>query len=105
MRPKKGAVMNAESARKRAEVADEVSKWTVGAGIIAVALFPLAIPIVVLAAVAVLPLLVPLAAIGIMAGVVALPVMVVRRLRKDRASGPTAEEEMLVDVELAPLHR
>jgi hypothetical protein len=97
--------MNAESARKRAEVADEVSKWTVGAGIIAVALFPLAIPIVVLTAVALLPLLVPLAAIGVLAGVVALPVMVVRRLRGHRASGPTAEEEMLVDVELAPLQR
>jgi hypothetical protein len=105
MRPKKGAFMNAESARKRAEVADEVSKWTVGAGIIAVALFPLAIPIVVLTAVALLPLLVPLAAIGVLAGVVALPAMVVRRLRGHRASGPTAEEEMLVDVELAPLHR
>ena len=97
--------MNAESARKRAEVADEVSKWTVGGGIIAVALFPLAIPIVVLTAVALLPLLVPLAAIGVLAGVVALPVMVLRRLRGRRASGTTAEEEMLVDVELAPLHR
>lgn len=97
--------MNAESARKRAEVADEVSKWTVGAGIIAVALFPLAIPIVVLTAVALLPLLVPLATIGILAGVVALPMMVVRRVREHRASGPTAEKKMLVDVELAPLHR
>ena len=35
--------MNAEStARRRAEVTDEISKWTVGAGIITVALFPLA---------------------------------------------------------------
>ena len=39
--------MNAEStARRRAEVIDEISKWTVGAGILTVALFPLAIPIV-----------------------------------------------------------
>ena len=80
--------MNAESARKRAEVADEVSKWTVGAGIIAVALFPLAIPIVVLTAVALLPLLVPLAAIGMLAGVVAAPVLLVRRHRGRRSASP-----------------
>ena len=54
--------MNAEStARRRAEATDEISKWTVGAGIITVALFPLAIPIVVLTAVPLLPLLVPVA--------------------------------------------
>ena len=97
--------MNAEStARRRAEATDEISKWTVGAGIITVALFPLAIPIVVLTAVALLPLLVPLAAIGLLAGVIAAPVMV-RRLRGRPGSGPAAEEEVLVDVELAPLHR
>jgi membrane protein implicated in regulation of membrane protease activity len=97
--------MNAEStAQKRAEVTDELSKWTVGAGIITVALFPLAIPIVVLTVVALLPLLVPLAAIGLLAGVVAAPVMLVRRLRSRRGSGPAAEEEVIVDVELAPLH-
>jgi membrane protein implicated in regulation of membrane protease activity len=98
--------MNAEStARSRAEVVDEVSKWTVGSGIVAVALFPLAIPIVALTAIALLPLLVPLVAIGVLAGVVAVPVMIVRRLRRRRGSGPTAEKEVLVDVELAPLHR
>ena len=98
--------MNAEStARRRAEVTDEISKWTVGAGIITVALFPLAIPIVVLTAVALVPLLVPLAAIGLLAGVIAAPVLLVRRLRGRPASGPAAEEEVLVDVELAPLHR
>ena len=98
--------MNAEStARRRAEATDEISKWTVGAGIITVALFPLAIPIVVLTAVALLPLLVPLVAIGLLAGVISAPVMLVRRLRGRPGSGPAAEEEVLVDVELAPLHR
>jgi hypothetical protein len=98
--------MNAEStARRRAEVTDEISKWTVGAGIITVALFPLAIPIVVLTAVALLPLLVPLAAIGLLAGVIAAPVMLVRRLLARPGSGRAAEEEVLVDVELASLHR
>ena len=98
--------MNAEStARRRAEATDEISKWTVGAGIITVALFPLEIPIVVLTAVALLPLLVPVAAIGLLAGVIAAPVMLVRRLRGRPGSRPVAEEEVLVDVELAPLHR
>jgi Flp pilus assembly protein TadB len=81
--------MNAEStARSRAEAADEIWKWTVGLGILAVALFPLAIPIVVLTAVAILPLLVPLIAIGLVAGVIAAPVMVVRRLRGRRSASP-----------------
>jgi membrane protein implicated in regulation of membrane protease activity len=98
--------MNAESTeRSRTEVIDEVSKWTVGSGIVAVALFPLAIPIVALTAIALLPLLVPLVAIGALAGVVAVPVMIVRRLRGRRGSAPTAEKEVLVDVEFAPLHR
>jgi membrane protein implicated in regulation of membrane protease activity len=98
--------MNAEStARARTEVIDEVSKWTVGAGILTVALFPLAIPIVALTAIALLPLLVPLIAIGVLAAMVAAPVWLVRRLLRRRSSRPTAEEEVLVDVELAPLHR
>jgi hypothetical protein len=73
--------MNAESApRSRAEVVDEVSKWTVGSGIILVALFPLSLPILILTLVAVLPLVVPLLAVGLVAGAVALPVMLVRKL-------------------------
>ncbi len=73
--------MNDEStARSRAEVADEISKWTVGGGIITVALFPLALPILALTAIAVLPLLVPLVAVRIVAGLVALPIIVFRKL-------------------------
>jgi hypothetical protein len=56
-------------------------------GILAVALFPLAIPIVVLTAVAILPLLLPLIAIGLLAAVIAAPVMLVRRLRARRSAG------------------
>jgi hypothetical protein len=73
--------MNNEStARKRAEVVDEVSKWTVGAGILTVALAPLALPILALTAVAVLPILLPVLAIGLIAGVVYLPITLIRRL-------------------------
>jgi hypothetical protein len=85
--------MDAESrARSRAEVVDEVSKWSVGGGILLMALFPLALPIVILTLVALLPLAVPLIAIGLLAGVVALPVMLIRKLgpslRRLRPSRP-----------------
>jgi hypothetical protein len=73
--------MDAEArARSRAEVVDEASKWGVGAGILLLALFPLSLPILILTLVAVLPLVVPLLAIALLAGVVALPVMLVRKL-------------------------
>jgi hypothetical protein len=103
--------MDAEStARKRAEVADEISKWTVGGGIITMALFPLALPILALTAIAALPLLVPVLAMGLVAGVVYLPIRLVRGLRRRRgpldprgSRGP-AEKEVLVGVELAAPH-
>jgi hypothetical protein len=73
--------MDAESrAISRAEVVDEVSKWGVGGGILLIALFPLALPILILTLVALLPLAVPLIAIGLLAGVLALPVMLIRKL-------------------------
>jgi hypothetical protein len=94
-------------ARRRAEVVDEVSKWTVGAGILTVALAPLAIPILVLTAVALLPLLLPLIPLGLIAGLVYVPIRLVRSLRRRRASRGrrgAADEEVFVGVELAPAH-
>jgi hypothetical protein len=100
--------MNNESkARQRAEVIDEVSKWTVGAGILTVALAPLALPILVLTAVALLPLLVPVLALGLLAGILYLPVRVVRGIRRRRAplaGRGAAEKEVLPRVELEALH-
>jgi hypothetical protein len=99
--------MNTETARRRAEVVDEVSKWTVGAGIVVVALAPLAIPIVVLTGVALLPLLIPAIPLALIAGIVYLPVKIVRgvrRRRKESVRRRPAEEEVLVGVELAPAH-
>jgi hypothetical protein len=72
--------MNSEAARARAEVVDEVSKWGVGGGIILVALFPLALPILILTGIALLPLLVPLLALGLLAGPVVLAFLLVRRI-------------------------
>jgi hypothetical protein len=100
--------MNADPrSPSRAEVIEEVSKWGVGAGILAVALAPLAIPIVVLTLVALLPLLLPAIPLALIAGLVYLPVRVVRGLRARRRPlrrRSAAEEEVLVGVELAPAH-
>jgi hypothetical protein len=66
--------------RPRAELANEVSAWLVGGGILTTALFPLAIPIIALTAVAALPLLaVPLVAGLLLAGV-GLPILLARSL-------------------------
>jgi len=81
--------MESESAGARAEAADEVWKWTVGGGILTVALAPLALPILILTIVALLPLAVPLLAIGLLAGLVAVPVILIRKLaRSVRGVGP-----------------
>jgi uncharacterized membrane protein len=74
--------MESDTARSRAQAADEIWKWTVGAGILVVALAPIALPILILTIVALLPLAVPLLAIGLVAGVLTLPVMLVRKLRR-----------------------
>ena len=77
--------MDAETtARSRAEIVDEVSKWGVGAGILVTALAPLSLPILILTLVAVLPLVVPLLAVGLVAAVVALPVFLIRKTRLAR---------------------
>ncbi len=94
-------------ARERAEIIEEYSKWGVGAGILVVALAPLAIPILVLTGVALLPLLVPAIPLALIAGLVYLPVRIVRGIRGRRRPlrrGGTAEEEVLVGVELGPAH-
>ena len=68
--------MNSE----RQEVIDEVSKWTVGLGILTVALAPLSIPILVLTAAALVPLAVPVLALGLVVAIVAVPVLLIRGL-------------------------
>jgi len=62
------------------DVIDEVSKWTVGLGILTLALAPLAIPILALTAVALVPLVLPLVALALAAGFVAAPIMLIRSL-------------------------
>jgi hypothetical protein len=78
------------------DLAHEVSTWAVGGGIVATALFPLAIPILALTAVAVLPLLLPVVAVGVAVALVALPVLAVRaavRWTRKALGRTTAEEQ------------
>jgi hypothetical protein len=91
--------MESEAARARAQNLDEIWKWTVGAGILLVALAPLALPILVLTLVALLPLALPLLAVALVAAIVAVPVMLLRKLggsvrssgrRQPQASGKPA---------------
>src|SRR3954470_4900854 len=99
--------MNTETARRRAEGVDEVSKWTVGAGILVVAVAPLAIPILVLTGVALLPLLLPAIPLALIAGIFYVPIKIVRgvrRRRRESARRRPAEKEVLVGVELGPVH-
>jgi hypothetical protein len=81
----KGDKMNSSS-RSRNEALDEASKWLVGGGILTLALAPLALPGLVLAAVLALPpllLTLPIAAIG---GAVMLLRAFARRLVRRRAA-------------------
>lgn len=64
--------------RQRGEVLDEVSKWTVGLGILTMALAPLSIPIIALTAVALIPLVLPLVAIGLIVALAYVPFLLVR---------------------------
>jgi membrane protein implicated in regulation of membrane protease activity len=57
----------------------------VGAGIVTMALFPLAIPILGLTAIALLPLALPALALGLVAMLLAAPILLARRLRRRRS--------------------
>jgi membrane protein implicated in regulation of membrane protease activity len=74
------------------ELGDTLTDWAVGGGIVTMALAPLAIPILALTAVALLPLLAPVVVIGVLAGVVALPVMLVRAVVRRVRAGRRARE-------------
>ena len=70
----------AASAPRAIDFVDELSGWNVGAGVIVMALFPLALPLIALTAFALLPLLLPLLAVALVAAVVAVPLLILRRL-------------------------
>jgi hypothetical protein len=59
------------------EMVDEASTWLVGGGIVTLALFPLALPAIVLLAIAALPLLLVAAVGAVVAGMIVVPVRLV----------------------------
>jgi len=67
-----------ERSNARIETISEVTGWLIAGGIVTMALFPLALPILVLTGVALLPLLLPVVAVGLLAAVVAVPILGVR---------------------------
>jgi hypothetical protein len=90
-----------------AEVIDEASKWGVGAGILVVALAPLAIPILVLTLAALVVMAIPAIPLALIAGLIYLPVRIVRGIRARRRPlrrGDAGEEQVLVGIELGPAH-
>jgi hypothetical protein len=77
----KGTATNAGSAAPPgAELVERDLEGTVGGGIVTMALFPLALPILVLTVIAALPLLAAVPAAGLLIGAVALAVLLIRAL-------------------------
>ncbi len=74
---------------------DTASEFLVGGGILTMALFPLAVPIVALLIVAVLPLLAVGALVAVVGLVLAAPVVLVRKLRKRLATPRDRRETRL----------
>jgi hypothetical protein len=71
--------MRTRSASPRpAELADEASNWVVGGGMITLALFPLALPALVLLAIGLIPFLIPALAAGVLLAGLALPFLLIR---------------------------
>jgi hypothetical protein len=70
--------------KPRTDVVEGAVGALVGIGILILALFPLAIPLIALTAVALLPLLVPVLALALVAAVLAAQVALVRRLGRRR---------------------
>ena len=77
---------NQSKAHSTNEVVSGASVALVGLGIVTFALFPLALPILILTAAATIPLLLPVVAIGLVLAVVAAPILLVRRLSGGRGS-------------------
>jgi hypothetical protein len=62
------------------DLAEEFTFWAVGGGILIVALFPVALPILLLTAAFVVPFLFAGLAIALVVGVAAAPILLLRRL-------------------------
>ena len=73
------------------DVFEEVSAWAIGGGVLTLALFPLALPILLLTVAFVLPFALAGLAIALVVAVVAAPILLVRRLRSAMDRGAAAD--------------
>lgn len=67
-----------------ADLAMEAATWAAGGGILTMALFPFALPLILLTAAALIPLLLLGLVVGVVAAVAAAPVLLARRLLRAR---------------------
>jgi hypothetical protein len=72
------------------DVVEEASAWALGGGLLTFALFPFALPILLLTVAFVLPFVLAGLAIALVLSLVAAPILLVRRLRSamDRGGPP-----------------
>ena len=75
----------AQTSPATGDIAKELVNLGTGAGIVFVAMAPLALPVVVLTIAALLPLLAPAVVLGIVAGPIVLAVRLLRRRRATAA--------------------
>jgi cobalamin synthase len=73
------------------EMIEEVSKWTVGLGILTLALAPLSLPFLILTAVALIPFVVPLLVAAVAVALVTLPVLLIRAVVRRAFGGVSSE--------------
>jgi hypothetical protein len=82
-----------------------VASGVAGVGIILLALFPIALPIVVLTTVALVPLLIIGLVLALVIGVLAAPIVLLRRLlRHRRGAAASVVDHPVLDEELALPH-
>ena len=85
-----------------ADLAEVGSAWAVGGGIVTMALFPVALPLILLTAAAALPLLLVPLALGLLVAAVALPVLLVRGLWRWTSQVLRRPEGIAVSMRAAP---
>ena len=69
------------------DLAGELAALGVGGGVITMAAFPLALPIILLTVAAVTPLVLVTLAVGLVLAILAAPVLLVRQVRRSIRSG------------------
>jgi hypothetical protein len=77
---------NSSANPSTADLVDNTLGLAAGLGIVTMALFPLAIPLLALTAVALIPLLIPLVLIPLIGGLIAAPLLLLRRLFRQAAA-------------------